>query len=25
MSANDQVSEELLKKYFTDDFFFKKT
>jgi hypothetical protein len=24
MSGNDAVSEELLKKYFTDDFFFKK-
>ncbi|MDR2434503.1 MAG: hypothetical protein LBD47_08035 [Treponema sp.] len=24
MSSHDQVSEELLKKYFTDDFFFKK-
>ena len=24
MSSNDKVSEELLKKYFKDDFFFKK-
>ena len=24
MSSRDRVSEELLKKYFTDDFFFKK-
>ena len=24
MSSNDKVSEELLKKYFRDDFFFKK-
>ncbi|MDR1899897.1 MAG: hypothetical protein LBQ55_07820, partial [Treponema sp.] len=24
MSGSDQVSEELLKKYFKDDFFFKK-
>jgi hypothetical protein len=24
MSASDKVSEELLKKYFRDDFFFKK-
>ena len=25
MSASDKISEELLKKYFKDDFFFKKT
>ena len=24
MNKNDRISEELLKKYFTDDFFFKK-
>ena len=24
MSSHDKISEELLKKYFTDDFFFKK-
>jgi hypothetical protein len=24
MNSHDQISEELLKKYFKDDFFFKK-